>query len=386
MAGPDGRIQRVTMPKWGLSMTTGRITDWLVREGAEVRAGDDLAEIDTDKIVGVLPAPGDGVLRRVLVPVGGDAPVGATIAVLAPAQVSDADLEPVVAEAVGQLAGGVVPEESGGLVVRTVEVAGRRISHAVLGPGAGDGAGDCGGEVVLLLHGYGGDANSWLFVQEPLARAGRTVYALDLPGHGASGKDVGDGSVAGLAGTVLAFCDAVGAKQVHLVGHSLGGAVAVAAAAAAPERVRSLTLVAPAGFGPDINAAYLRGFAAATTRRELRPVLGDLFADPAQVTRQLVEDLLRYKRLDGVPAALTTLLGTLLAGDRQRIDVSGLLAGLAVPVAVVWGAADAVIPSRRALGEVPVTVVAGAGHLVHLEQPSAVVAAAESAIRPAAPA
>jgi len=155
--------------------------------------------------------------------------------------------------------------------------------------------------------------------------------------------------------------------------------VVTTAAAAAPDRVRSLTLVAPAGFGPEVNAAYLRGFASATSRRELKPVLSDLFADPAQVTRQLVDDLLRYKRLDGVPAALATLLGTLLGdGDTQALDVSGALAGLTVPVAVVWGASDAVIPVRDAAGSVPVTVVAGAGHLVHLEQPAAVVAAVES--------
>ena len=47
----------------------------------------------------------------------------------------------------------------------------------------------------MLVHGFGGDKNSWLFVQQPLAEE-HTVHALDLPGHGASGKDVGDGSLA----------------------------------------------------------------------------------------------------------------------------------------------------------------------------------------------
>ena len=46
---------------------------------------------------------------------------------------------------------------------------------------------------MLLVHGFGGDRNSWLFIQEPLAAEHR-VYALDLPGHGTSAKDVGDGS------------------------------------------------------------------------------------------------------------------------------------------------------------------------------------------------
>jgi pyruvate dehydrogenase E2 component (dihydrolipoamide acetyltransferase) len=60
------------------------------------------------------------------------------------------------------------------------------------------------GDPIVLVHGFGGDKNSWLFVQQPLAEE-RTVYALDLPGHGASGKDVGDGALATLAETVRGF-------------------------------------------------------------------------------------------------------------------------------------------------------------------------------------
>src|SRR5262249_62303816 len=131
-------------------------------------------------------------------------------------------------------------------------------------------------DVVLLVHGYGGDRNSWLFLQEPLAARHR-VYALDLPGHGTSAKDVGDGSAGRLAGAVLGVLDAIGAGRAHLVGHSLGGAVVVAAAARDPRRISSLTLIAPAGFGAEINAEYLRGFADAQTRRELKSVVSQLF-------------------------------------------------------------------------------------------------------------
>jgi pyruvate dehydrogenase E2 component (dihydrolipoyllysine-residue acetyltransferase) len=113
--------------------------------------------------------------------------------------------------------------------------------------------------------------------------------------------------------------------------------VVTAAAAAAPDKVSALTLVAPAGFGSQVDAGYLRGFASAGSRRELRPAPGELFADENQVTRQLVDDLLRYKRLDGVGAALETLLGTLLDGDDQAIDAATLLATVEVPVAVLRG-------------------------------------------------
>jgi pyruvate dehydrogenase E2 component (dihydrolipoamide acetyltransferase) len=63
-----------------------------------------------------------------------------------------------------------------------------------------------------------------------------------------------------------------------------------------------------------------------------------LFADPAQLTRQLAEDLLKYKRLDGVDGVLRTLLDTLLDGDGPRLDAVPLLAKVEVPVAVVWAA------------------------------------------------
>ncbi|MET7993880.1 acetoin dehydrogenase dihydrolipoyllysine-residue acetyltransferase subunit [Amycolatopsis sp. NPDC005232] len=359
-------IQRVTMPKWGLSMKTGRITDWLATEGDDITEGDDLVDIDTDKITGTLESPGSGVLRRVIAPAGEDVPVGATIALVAPASVADAEVDEAAETALRELAEGVV-EEAAGPVTGTVEVDGRTLSYATLGDGGAD------GEVVVLVHGYGGDKNSWLFVQEPLAD-GRTVHALDLPGHGESTKDVGDGSLTTLANAVLGFLETLNVTKAHLVGHSLGGAVVVAAAAAQPAKVSSLALVAPAGFGDRINAGYLRGFATATSRRELKPHLSALFADPDLVTRRLADDLLKYKRLDGVDRVLEKLLGTLLEDDdTPALHIAPLLARYEGPVTVVWGSEDDVLPPENAAGLPDVHSVEGAGHLVHLEKPSAVV-------------
>jgi pyruvate dehydrogenase E2 component (dihydrolipoyllysine-residue acetyltransferase) len=219
-------------------------------------------------------------------------------------------------------------------------------------------------------------------VQEPIAK-GRRVYALDLPGHGSSDKDVGDGSLATLAAAVVGFLDEIEAPSAHLVGHSLGGAVAVAVAGQAPGRVRSLTLLAPAGFGSPPDTEYLRGFSAAVSRRELKPLLGHLFADDRYLTRQLVEDLLRYKRIDGVDAALATLLDSLLDGESQALDHAGRLGSLDIPAVVVWGADDRILPVPDAVaveGAVSLTVLPGVGHMAHVEQPDAVVAAVEEAI------
>ncbi|WP_284744583.1 acetoin dehydrogenase dihydrolipoyllysine-residue acetyltransferase subunit [Amycolatopsis sp. RTGN1] len=352
-------IQPVTMPKWGLSMERGRITDWFVAEGDEVRTGDDLADIDTDKINGTLESPGDGVLRRVIAAAGEEVPVGGTIALLAEATTADEELDEAATKAREEIDAGAV-EAPEGPVTGTVEVNKRTLAYATMGTE---------GDVVVLVHGYGGDKNSWLFVQEPLSRT-RIVHALDLPRHGDSTKDVGDGSLDTLADAVLGFLDARGIVKAHLVGHSLGGAVVTAAAAKAPGRIEKLTLVAPAGFGTAVNAGYLRGFATATTRRELKPHLGALFADPDLVTRQLADDLLRYKRRDGVDQVLGTLLDTLLDGNAQAIDAAPLLSEVDIPTTTIWGRQDAVLPPGNAD-----VYVENAGHMVHLEAPGAVIAA-----------
>ena len=218
---PDERIVTVTMPKWGLSMTEGTVTHWNAAEGDTVAAGDEVAEIETEKSAGPIESRGGGVLRRIIA-VGVTVPVGAVLAVLAPAEVPDADIEAVVAEAEAQLAAGIVVEDVGP-VVGSTEVGGRKLAYERLGEAE---------EKVVLVHGYGGDATSWQLVFEPLA-AEQTVYVLELPGHGRSTKDVGDGFDT-LVDSVIGFLDAEDIERAHLVGHSLGGAVVAAAAAAAP--------------------------------------------------------------------------------------------------------------------------------------------------------
>jgi pyruvate dehydrogenase E2 component (dihydrolipoamide acetyltransferase) len=164
--------------------------------------------------------------------------------------------------------------------------------------------------------------------------------------------------------------DAVGVPSAHLAGHSLGGAVSLAVARRAPQRVRSLTLIASAGLGEEINGAYIDGFVAAADRRTLKPVLSQLFSDAGLVTRQLVDDMLKYKRLEGVDAALRTLAGRLFRDGRQANVLRQTAVASGRPVLVIWGGNDQVIPVAHAhgvAGQARVEVLAGRGHMVQME-------------------
>ncbi|RJL20244.1 2-oxo acid dehydrogenase subunit E2 [Paracoccus siganidrum] len=91
------RIHPVTLPKWGLEMSEGQISRWIAAEGDSVEPGTELVDIETDKIVNTLDTDKGGILRRILVPEGESAPVGALIAVLAEADASEAELAEFIA-------------------------------------------------------------------------------------------------------------------------------------------------------------------------------------------------------------------------------------------------------------------------------------------------
>ncbi|MCB1719447.1 MAG: acetoin dehydrogenase dihydrolipoyllysine-residue acetyltransferase subunit, partial [Candidatus Competibacteraceae bacterium] len=231
-----------------------------------------------------------------------------------------------------------------------------------------------GDQTVLLIHGFGGDLDNWLFNLGELA-AKHTVYALDLPGHGQSSKTLSDNTLDSLARTVLEVMNALDIEQAHLVGHSLGGAISLKTALTAPAKVASLNLIGSAALGPDINKGYIEGFIKGQSRRDMKPVLQQLFADPALVTRQLIEDILKYKRLDGVSQTLQQLAEGVFANGQQSEVLRDQLASLEIPVQAIWGAQDQIVPARHAEdlpATVTVTVLDGYGHMVQMEAASEV--------------
>jgi pyruvate dehydrogenase E2 component (dihydrolipoamide acetyltransferase) len=357
-------IKPIVMPKWGLAMQEGMVAKWLVGQGAEIKAGDEILDIETSKIANVFESPVAGPLRRVVVGEGETVPVGALLGVVADTSVPDSELDAFIGRFQEDFAAHVAEAATGAPEPQTIEAGGRRIRYLALGEGER--------VPIVFIHGFGGDLNNWQFNQEALA-AGRPAYALDLPGHGGSTKDLGAGNadVETLADAVLDFMDSNGIARAHLVGHSLGGAIALHLALNHRDRVASVTAICPAGLGPEISMAYIDGFMAATRRKQLQPVLELLVADPEMVSREMIEDVLKFKRLDGVEAALRRIVDDTFADGRQALQLSGRLGELTVPVQIIWGRQDQIIPVRHSEGlpaRIQVHVFDDAGHMVHMEK------------------
>lgn len=363
-------ITPIVMPKWGLAMQEGLLSAWHVQPGATIAKGQELCDIETSKIANVFESPTAGTLRRILAEPGTTLPVGALLALVADPDVPEAALDAFVADYEARFAETASAAAAAAPQPRTLVADQRRIRYLEQGEG---------GVPVVLVHGFGGDLDSWMLNQPELAARRRTV-AIDLPGHGGSSKEVGPGTVGFLAGELAAILAALGIPRAHLVGHSLGGAICLDLALNHSELAASVTLVASAGLGPEINIAYIDGFLATSRARKLRPVLEMLVHDPRLVTAEMVENVLRAKRMDGAEAALNQIATACFAGGRQQLVLTDKLAALAVPTQVVWGAEDRILPVAHARGlppSVPVTVLEGAGHLVHMEKAAEVTALIE---------
>lgn len=230
-----------------------------------------------------------------------------------------------------------------------------------------------GDSVILLLHGFGGDLDNWMFNLGALSENHR-LLALDLPGHGKSSKTIIDPSINGMEKFVIKFLELFDLTSVNIVGHSMGGAIAIQMLLDHPQTVKSLTLISSAGLGTNINSDYLNGFVENQTPQEMTRVLQQLFADKSLVSRQLVEEILNYKRMDGVETALKALSGTLKSLGQQTILADNLVAS-GKPVLLIWGRDDQIISvshaenfSAAAGTNVEIEIFESAGHMVHMEK------------------
>jgi pyruvate dehydrogenase E2 component (dihydrolipoamide acetyltransferase) len=359
----EGYIHPVFVPKWGLTMEDGVLVAWRVAEGSHVAAGDELLEIETSKITNTVQAAQAGVLRRQVGEAGRSYPCGALIGVIAETTVPEDEITAFVAKHAHSAS--KAPPETKGSSPETLEVRGHALRYLARGVGT---------VPILFIHGLGGDLDNWMFVQPPLSE-GRATYAVDLPGHGGSSKHLaGLNAMTDVADLLVAFMDQLTIDRVHLVGHSMGAAVAVSISRQCRERVASLTLLSPAGLGYEPSPLFISALIEAANRREVSTLLKMLVADESTVTRRMVDDLLKYKRLDGVPNALRQL-AALLVNDSHR-QLSEALGGIDSPVHVILGAQDRILlpsASDKLPDSILLSVVEDAGHMAHMERSSKVV-------------
>jgi len=375
-------IHAITMPRWGMTMTEGRVVAWLAEVGDVLSSGQEILEVETEKIANALEASASGVLRRKLIEPQSTAAVGSLLGVIADANAGDAEIEAfVAAHQLRQKSEGAA--ETSVPAARLVDAIDGRINILSLGDGTATPA--------VLIHGFGGDLNSWLFNQSDLAAA-RPVHAVDLPAHGASSIPSGSLSLESVTRAVAAALDDIGVKRAHFVAHSLGATVVLLLTRDMPARVASLSLISPAGLGTQIDARYIEGFLSAERRPQMKQALSALFADPTQVRREMVDEVLRFMRGDGVPAALRGLADNAFPGGKQRLLLRDVVASAAVPVQIIWGEGDRIIPASQSQDLPPnakVYLIEAAGHMAHLEQAGRVnelladfMAAADAAEKP----
>jgi pimeloyl-ACP methyl ester carboxylesterase len=240
---------------------------------------------------------------------------------------------------------------------------------------------------IVFLHGFGGSHDAWRAVADALAEEHRTI-AYDLPGHGRSlhWPDAGPPKVA--VGAVFSDLDARGIRTAHFVGHSMGGAIAALAAIGQPDRVASLTLLAPGGFGEEINGPLLRRYAAARSADEIRECLKAMSGPQAVISDETVRKAAEMRAIPGQTEKLVEIAATITRNDRQGAISRDDLSALPMPVAVAWSREDSVLPYSQAEKLPPHFVlhtIEEKGHLLPQEAPGLVADIIRRTIGGAAP-
>jgi pimeloyl-ACP methyl ester carboxylesterase len=263
-----------------------------------------------------------------------------------------------------------------------IELHGRRVVYRVAGSGP----------PIVLIHGMLNSSSHWQAVALELASE-YTVIAPDLIGHGDSAAPRGDYSLGAHAASIRDLLAAVGIERATIVGHSLGGGVAMQFFYQFPQRVERLVLISSGGLGhevsPMLRTAALPGVSALLSA--IRPrVLGAIRSSGRRLTERgvgtgvylqaLARALAPLENRDARAAFLHTLR-SVIDVHGQRVSATDRLYLLeTMPTLIVWGERDRTIPlehGRMAHHAIPGSgfhTLAGAAHFPHLEDPAGLAA------------
>jgi pimeloyl-ACP methyl ester carboxylesterase len=263
--------------------------------------------------------------------------------------------------------------------IKDIQLHGHRLSYR------------CGGSgpLLILIHGITNSSASWEPVL-PLLERDFTVIAPDLLGHGESAKPRGDYSLGSFASLLRDFMLALGHERATVVGHSLGGGIAMQMAYQFPERVERLVLVASGGLGrqvtPVLRAVALPGAelmlpllaskALVNAGAAVGGWIGRLGLRTGTDIAEMAAGLATLQDIETRRAFVHTARSVIDVGG-QRVDATDkLYLAAAVPTLIMWGDADPIIPARhgiRAHELMPgsrLRLFAGGGHFPHRDDPA----------------
>ncbi len=245
---------------------------------------------------------------------------------------------------------------------------------------------------LVFVHGLGANMTHFEYVAPGLESMGFRVCGLDLPGFGHSGRRDGEYRVRWLADSLAALLDHLGLRDAVVCGHSLGGMLAADLALRCPERVRALVLISPGGLfkippavGAALRATMRPALVAPALEHGARAILKVVLAQENDRTRLFVRRSVERPAPEFCPDLARTMW--LARGDLTTWDMLDDGPRLAMPVLVLWGGRDRLLPSKhvpswvRTLPDGRLEVLPECGHMPMIEDPDAVLRAAGAFLR-----
>lgn len=220
-----------------------------------------------------------------------------------------------------------------------------------------------GARTVVLVHGVNDQAGTWVSVAGPLAKEFR-VIAIDLPGHGESGPATGPLPMTLLTDALTAVIDRHPQPRITLVGNSMGGWVSMLYAADHPSRVEHLVLEDSSGMTWDLSDVPLFP----KNREEALRLMRMVYGPEAKIADAMLDSIVRL--------ALTRPQARVLEGGIVGSVVDGRLASLTMPVTLIWGAHDGILPRAYAealharIPGATLQIIEAAAHIPHRQAPA----------------
>lgn len=237
------------------------------------------------------------------------------------------------------------------------------------GPSADDQSSATSASHVILIHGFGSDTQSWVGTAPALFSLGQ-VWALDLPGHGKSWAEKPADTIETLVDQIESTVFSATEQPVHLVGHSIGGTLAMMLAHRQPGRVASLVLLAPAGLGCGVDDTFIKRYPKLSTEDETLKQLRTLVCNDRLIPDIFAQLVLSQLKRDGVRQALTTFGDLVLSNSEVLKLAASALVGTELPRLIFWGEQDLINPLNKddeeCFGGVW-QVLDNCGHLPHIE-------------------